>query len=66
MGVSGQGYRVLAGGKLGRRPRLATVQLELAGDKELGECLRDLLELLFHHGSPGERLGQLMERPPRS
>jgi len=63
MRVSGQGYRVLAGGKLGRRPRLATVELELAGDKELGECLRDLLKLLFHHGSPGERLGQIMERP---
>lgn len=62
MGVSGQGCRVLAGGKLGRRPRLATVHLELAGNEQLGECLREMLEMLFQQGSLGERLGELLER----
>ncbi|MCL6558751.1 MAG: 4Fe-4S dicluster domain-containing protein [Firmicutes bacterium] len=56
------GYRVLAGGKLGRRPRLATVELELASEKELGATIRQLLEFYFREGRPGERLGHLLER----
>lgn len=56
------GYRVLAGGKLGRQPRLASLQLKLADQEQLHKCLSDKLELLLTSGKPGERLGQLMER----
>lgn len=58
----GIGYRVLAGGKLGRRPRLAGVQLTLAGEKQMQECLQQMLELFLEKGLPGERPGQLLER----
>ncbi|MCL6638724.1 MAG: 4Fe-4S binding protein [Firmicutes bacterium] len=62
MRAAGSGYRVLAGGKLGRRPRLATVCLELADGGRLRMVLQQLLEFYFREGAPGERLGQLLNR----
>lgn len=56
------GYRLLAGGKLGRRPRLATVGIELANEDRLKKYLSETLSLLINRGNPGERLGQLLAR----
>ncbi len=56
------GYRVLAGGKLGRRPRLATVEVDLADENRLREYLSETIVLLLDRGKPGERLGQLLDR----
>ena len=65
MQASGQGYRVMVGGKLGRRPRLATVHLDLANEKQLTESLEQVVGLLLREGLPGERLGQLLDRLER-
>lgn len=65
MQAAEQGYRVTVGGKLGRRPRLATVHLDLANEKQLTESLDQMLGLLLSDGLPGERLGQLLDRMER-
>lgn len=62
MQESGQGYKILAGGKLGRNPRLATVHLELADEDKLAASLKEFIELLLVQGHPGERLGKILER----
>lgn len=56
------GFRLLAGGKLGRRPRLATPEPDMADERQVKEFLRRTLELLLQKGKPGERLGQLLDR----
>lgn len=57
-----RGYRILAGGKLGRRPRLA---VEIPGIYGLEETLRMIDRCLDHyqrHCRHGERFGEIMER----
>lgn len=61
MQSSGQGYRIMLGGKLGRRPRLATLHLALADEAQLAKSLLEALDLLLKHGRPGERLGQVLD-----
>ncbi|MBF7082866.1 4Fe-4S dicluster domain-containing protein [Desulfallas sp. Bu1-1] len=62
MRVSQTGYRVLAGGKLGRHPRLATEILPLAGDEQVAGALERCVELFLKEGRPGERFGSVLER----
>jgi dissimilatory sulfite reductase (desulfoviridin) alpha/beta subunit len=57
-----RGYRVLAGGKLGRHPRLA---VEIPGIYGWEETLRAVGRFLDHyqqHCRHGERLGEILER----
>lgn len=56
------GYRVLAGGKLGRHPRLATELLNLATEKQVVASLGHCMELFINEGRPGERFGSVLER----
>jgi len=60
--AAGTGFRLLAGGKLGRRPRLATPEPDIADEYQVKEYLSQKLELLLQEGKPGERLGQLLEK----
>ncbi len=55
-------YRVLAGGRLGRRPRLADEVAAPRASAEVAELLDRALRLLMDNGRPGERLAALMER----
>jgi len=57
-----RGYRILAGGKLGRHPRLAA---EIPGIHGLEETLRMIDRCLDHyqtHCRHGERFGEILER----
>lgn len=56
------GYRVIRGGKLGRRPLLAREVLSLTDQHGYTHSLRETLELFLNQGKPGERLGLLLER----
>ncbi|ABO49236.1 4Fe-4S ferredoxin, iron-sulfur binding domain protein [Desulforamulus reducens MI-1] len=56
------GYRVIRGGKLGRRPQLAREVYSLTNQEGAVQCLRETLDLLLWVGKPGERLGALLER----
>jgi len=56
------GFRVLAGGKLGRHPRLASELVPLADENEVADILGHCIELFLNEGRPGERFGSLMER----
>ncbi|MHB8158438.1 MAG: 4Fe-4S binding protein [Desulfocucumaceae bacterium] len=56
------GYRLLAGGKLGRHPRLADIVAEMADEKQLFSVLEGLARLYLDQGREGERLGGLVER----
>ncbi|SHF42902.1 4Fe-4S dicluster domain-containing protein [Desulforamulus putei] len=62
--ISKQGYRVMRGGKLGRRPRLAEEVCSLTDEQGALQWLRQTIELLKTEGRPGERerLGALLER----
>jgi len=55
------GYRVLAGGKLGRHPRLADEILPDAVLDEVKSALARALTTLMREGQPGKRLGTIME-----
>jgi dissimilatory sulfite reductase (desulfoviridin) alpha/beta subunit len=55
-------HRVLAGGKLGRHPRLATEVRSFAAAEEVRRVARRALKLLMEEGDPGERLGSLLAR----
>ena len=60
---SGQrGYRVIWGGKLGRRPMLAKEVCVLTNEQGAVKYLREAIELLLKEGRSGERLGALLER----
>lgn len=57
-----RGFRILAGGKLGRRPKLAE---ELPGIHRTEEALEVIDQFLDHyqrHCQRGERLGEVLER----
>jgi dissimilatory sulfite reductase (desulfoviridin) alpha/beta subunit len=59
---SARGYRILAGGKLGRHPRLAR---ELSGIHGLEEALKVVDRCLDHYQRTclkGERFGEILER----
>lgn len=60
--ISKKGYRVIQGGKLGRRPRLAQEVSRLTDEQEALQWLHITLALLQKEGRPGERLGALLER----
>ena len=45
-----RGYRILAGGKLGRRPRLASTLVPVASQKEVADALREGAELFLAKG----------------
>jgi len=62
--ISGQwsGYRLLAGGKLGRHPRLAETLLDCADDSELALALKGAVRLFMEQGREGERFAGLVER----
>ncbi len=55
-------YRVLAGGKLGRHPRLAMEIAIMTNPREVRARLAAALAALIRKGKPGERLGALIER----
>lgn len=60
--IGKNGYRVIRGGKLGRRPMLAREVLSLTDQQGYVNCLKQTLKLLLKEGKPGERLGMLLER----
>ncbi len=57
-----RGYRILVGGKLGRRPRLATEILPLAREEEVLRILERVLRIYREENRRGERLGAIIER----
>ncbi len=56
------GYKVLAGGKLGRHPRLATELMAMADTGDVAASLKRCVELFINEGRPGERLGSVLDR----
>lgn len=62
LSLVGRKYEVIAGGKLGRHPRLAQSLGEFDTLDEAVNCLRRAIELLLAEGKKGERLGALLER----
>ncbi len=56
------GYRVIWGGKLGRRPMLAKDVCLLTDEQGAVRYLQQAIELLCKEGQPGERFGALLER----
>ncbi|MEG6522222.1 4Fe-4S binding protein [Desulfotomaculum sp. 1211_IL3151] len=56
------GYRVLRGGKLGRRPQLAQEVCSLTDEQGVLQWLQQTIDLLHREGQPGERLGTLLAR----
>ncbi len=61
-----KGYRIQAGGKLGRHPRLARELPGIHGPEETLEIIDKCLEYYRHHCSKGERLGEILEREKNS
>lgn len=57
-----EGFRVIHGGKLGRRPVLAREISKITDEQGVLEMLRQTLELMQREAVPGERLGSLLER----
>ena len=62
LSIEQKGYRVLIGGKLGRRPRLASVIAEFASEKEVLKLLKDTIHFYKQHCQSGERLGTILQR----
>jgi dissimilatory sulfite reductase (desulfoviridin) alpha/beta subunit len=60
--VDQRGYKILIGGKLGRRPRLASTMARLGNEAELAAALKKAFMFLLEHGRPHERLGDLVDR----
>ncbi|AEF95152.1 nitrite and sulphite reductase 4Fe-4S region [Desulfotomaculum nigrificans CO-1-SRB] len=60
--INKRGYRVIRGGKLGRRPQLAQEVCSLTNVRGAAALLRETLDLLLQQGKPGERLGSLLQR----
>lgn len=56
------GYRLLAGGKLGRHPRLAETLLNVAGLGQLSAALEGAVRLYMEQAREGERFAGLVER----
>lgn len=56
------GYRVIRGGKLGRRPMLAREVYSLTDEEGVISSLDETIKLLHQAGRPGERLGTILQR----
>ena len=59
-----QGYRILLGGKLGRRPRLASELPGIYSADEVLEIVRQCLDHYQEHCVSGERFGEVLDRKP--
>lgn len=57
-----KGYRVLVGGKLGRRPLLGKVLYPLTDDKGLADSFKASLDFYLQERRSGERFGGLVQR----
>lgn len=57
-----EGYRIQIGGKLGRRPRLATELDGIHSPEHTLLLLEELLDHYFAHCRGGERFGEILER----
>ncbi|MDO7787984.1 4Fe-4S binding protein [Desulforamulus aquiferis] len=62
IGAGEIGFRVIRGGKLGRRPVLAQEVCSLTDEKGMVGLLTETIDLLHQEGQAGERLGSLLER----
>jgi len=60
--IDQRGYRILIGGKLGRRPRLASTMAPLGNSADLADALKKAFMLLLAHGRLHDRLGDLIDR----
>ncbi|MFQ5808971.1 MAG: 4Fe-4S dicluster domain-containing protein [Armatimonadota bacterium] len=56
------GYRIMLGGRLGRRPRLATPVADLASEEEVLETLRAALRVFVEQQQPKERFAEALDR----
>lgn len=57
-----EGFRIMIGGKLGRRPRLATELKGIFAPSEALQLLERILDFYVSHNQQGERLGEILER----
>ncbi|RJP25866.1 MAG: hypothetical protein C4520_01565 [Candidatus Abyssobacteria bacterium SURF_5] len=62
LSVTGRKHEVIAGGKLGRHPRLAETLGEFEAVEEVVQQFRRMIEFLLSHARKGERLGALLDR----
>lgn len=60
--TSKTGFRVLVGGKLGRRPRLAEAAVEFGGEEAVEAVLRALADLLTDSEFVPARLGSILDK----
>jgi len=70
LAIGSTGFRILAGGRLGRHPRLAEdlsgpTMSRLLDPERAPEAASALARLLLDQGRPGERLADVLERLPR-
>lgn len=56
------GWRLMAGGKLGRHPKLAQEVAAMAADQQAEQALAAAIGLMICQARPEERLGALLER----
>ena len=57
-----EGYRIMVGGKLGRRPRLASEISGVFSKDETFKLINQLLDLYIKNNTRGERFGEILER----
>ena len=57
-----KGYRVMAGGKLGRHPRLATEMRGIHRPEAVVEIVENWLDHYQRHCLKGVRFGEILER----
>ena len=57
-----KGWRILAGGKLGRHPQLGKEMEGIYSEEEAKELVEGFLDVYFAHNSSGERLGAILNR----
>lgn len=62
MTISHNGFKVLAGGKLGRHPRLASELCALGDEDDVARILKQCIRLYLNEGRPGERFGSILAR----
>jgi len=56
------GYCIMLGGRLGRRPRLATPVADLASEEQVLETLRAALRVFVEERQPKERFAEALDR----
>jgi anaerobic sulfite reductase subunit C len=57
-----QGFRILAGGKLGHHPQLGKDLGQVFSKEAMFEQLNRLLDLYQTHNQKGERLGEVLNK----